>query len=397
MLITFTMVVMILAALAEVSFAAPGTWSPTGPLNFGRYNHTATLLPNGKVLVVGGYYSGYHADVELYDPALIGFNVTYSLNTARCNHTATLLPNGKVLVVGGEGEDGSILASAELYDPASGWSATASMGTVRRSHSATLLLNGKVLVAGGYEGFTSSLASAELYDPVTGTWSSTGSMNTKRLAHPATLLLSGKVLVAGGFNFPTGILNAPELYDPVSGNWSSANLMCNKREDHTATRLLNGKVLVAGGLYTEEDAELYEPEPPPKVQLPPLLAFYPMEGNAQDLSGHGHHGTVTGSPLVWFGWEGSAYFFNGTTDYITVPLDINPEKYPKLTMGCWAKTTSLWPLQQLLTHDDGDFDRSIGIDLRGNGVGWSAFCGSAGLVLGAASAFLDDWTFVAVV
>lgn len=122
-----------------------------------------------------------------------------------------------------------------------------------------------------------------------------------------------------------------------------------------------------------------------------------MEGNAQDLSGHKHHGTLTGSPLVWFGWEGLAYSFNGTTDYITVPLDINPDKYPKLTMGCWAKTTSLWPLQQLLTHDNGDFDRSIGIDLRGNGVGWSAFCGPTGQVLGAASAFLDDWTFVAVV
>ena len=107
------------------------------------------------------------------------WSATGSLGTARDDHTATLLPNGKVLVAGGENGSGA-LASAELYDPATGtWSATGSLATARDYHTATLLPNGKVLVAGGFNG-SGDLASAELYDPATGTWSATGSLATAR-------------------------------------------------------------------------------------------------------------------------------------------------------------------------------------------------------------------------
>ena len=100
-----------------------------------------------------------------------GFETTGSLETARGSHTATLLPNGKVLVVGGTGPGNVSLGSAELYDPASGtWTATGSLAMARRFHTATLLPDGKVLVAGGFGVGYTSLASAELYDPASGTW-----------------------------------------------------------------------------------------------------------------------------------------------------------------------------------------------------------------------------------
>ena len=101
--------------------------------------------------------------------APVNFVITGSLAMARFEHTETLLPNGKVLVAAGN-DDTVDLASAELYDPASGtWTATGSLATARSGHTATLLPNGKVLVAGGFDR-TVDLASAELYDPASGTW-----------------------------------------------------------------------------------------------------------------------------------------------------------------------------------------------------------------------------------
>jgi hypothetical protein len=134
------------------------------------------------------------------------------MTTARYYHSATLLPDGKVLVAAGSGVGGS-LASAELYDPATGnWTVTSSMSTIRQIHTATLLPDGKVLVAAG-SGVGGSLASAELYDPATGNWTAASSMGIARYLHSATLLPNGKILVAGGFGssfFPVG---SAELYE----------------------------------------------------------------------------------------------------------------------------------------------------------------------------------------
>jgi hypothetical protein len=262
--------------VAELYDPVAGMWSPTGSLTNARADSTATLLQNGKVLVAGGLIRTFTApggtgptdSVELYDPATGTWSSTGNLAAARAYHTATLLPNGMVLVAGGSGATPLPLASAELYDPVAGtWSSTGNLSSPRYAPTATLLPNGKVLVAGGVVVFgppEESTASAELYDPVAGTWSSTGNLATARSGHTATLLPNGMVLVAGGLSGDGATpLASAELYDSVAGMWSSTSNMSTARASFTATLLPKGTVLAIGGFTGSESAsasaELYDP------------------------------------------------------------------------------------------------------------------------------------------
>jgi len=244
-----------------------GGWSFTGSLNIGRYNHTATLLSDGKVLVAGGNgFSGGHNRIldsaELYDPVTEKWNATGRLNVPRTGHTATLLKHGRVLITGGfDGRDlDSTLNSAELYDPVTGtWSITGSLNAPRIYHTATLLNNGKVLVAAGIEitGFEEyiMLDTAELYDPDTGTWSFTGNPNIAAYYSSATLLQNGKVLLLEP--------NSAGLYDSDTRMWSSVGIPFGSIGfRHTATLLPDGKVLIVGGDFEGplKSAQLYDPD-----------------------------------------------------------------------------------------------------------------------------------------
>lgn len=247
-----------------------GAWAGTGSLNTGRRLHTATLLPSGKVLVTGGSSGGpLYSSAELFDPTgnsgAGSWTTTANMSVSRDRHTATLLPNGKVLVVGGGNGSGQ-RSSAELFDPAGNsgagsWTTTGSMAYAREFHTATLLPNGKVLVAGGFDG-DDSITSAELFDPAgnsgAGSWTTTGSLNVACKNHTATLLPNGKVLVAGGRNYTDDNLESVQLYDPANGTWINMSPMNVERSWHTATLLPNGKVLVASGDGGESSAELYD-------------------------------------------------------------------------------------------------------------------------------------------
>lgn len=237
-------------------------WTTTGSLGSGRGGHTATLLPNGKILVAGGFNNNTVLNTaELYDPATRLWSPTGNLDGGRAFHTATLLPDGRVLIVGGETTlGGPGINWTEVYNPATGqFSSTNNrLATGRYLHSATLLSNGKVLVSGG-SGASGYLKSSEIYDPTTFLWTSANDMVTARGGHTATLLINGKVLAAGGFN--ARYLGSAELFDPATGNWIATGNFSPARNGHTATRLINGRVLVSGG-YNNGDLKsslIYDP------------------------------------------------------------------------------------------------------------------------------------------
>ena len=220
-----------------------GVWCLTGSLNQGRNHHTATLLSDGRVLVVGGNEpSGPLSSCELYDSRTGTWSLAGSLNQARSHHTATLLPDGRVLIVGGGGEP-NFLSSCEVYDPkTNSWHLTGSLNYGRLDHTATLLSNGELLVAGSVPG---NLTSCELFNPETETWSVTGNLNQGRINHTTTLLPDGRVLASGGRN--PSVLNSCELYDPDNGTWRITESLNQERSHHTATLLTDGRVLVTGG------------------------------------------------------------------------------------------------------------------------------------------------------
>jgi len=231
-----------------------GLWTAAGDLSIGRFQPASALLPNGKVLVTGGYNNqccagptGTYATAELFDPSTNTWSPLTSMSETKAIHTATLLPNGKVLVAGGAQRDPvAHRDSVQIFDPATNtWSPAANMNNARSGHTATLLGSGKVLVTGGFtgSGFTPQ-NTAEIYDPGTNTWTPAAPMSAARSRHNGVLLPTGELLVTGGL----GPLSSTEVYNPATDTWTTVNPMNHPRYLGAATGLPGGRVLALGGL-----------------------------------------------------------------------------------------------------------------------------------------------------
>jgi len=310
---------------AEIYDPASNTWTGAGALGTERYQYTATLLPSGKILAVGGFAtSGFAGGAELYDPSTNAWSAASSPSVARANHTATLLPSGKVLVAGGQDASDSV-TSVELYDPATNaWSAAAALHTARAAHSATLLGNGKVLIVGGYNSAV-DLASAEIYDPVANTWTSIPSLATARYFHTASALPNGKVLIAGGANGTDGALATTQLYDPATNNWSTTASLPAPRYQHAATLLPNGTLLIAGGANTGgvlSGAELYDPGADTWTATASLNA-----GRFNHTSTVLPNGTVFVAGGQGSGWPAAAEVYDLAVNSWTPAASLNTARY----------------------------------------------------------------------
>jgi N-acetylneuraminic acid mutarotase len=245
---------------AERYYAENGTWVAAGRLNVPRTQGTLTLLSDGRVLAVGGGIEGspgWHstASAEIFDPTTAAWSLVAPMSVARAFHTATLLPNGEVLVAGGAttytGTHGTVTAVAEIYNPRSNtWRSAGRMSVARYADAAALLPDGRVLVAGGWS-FTSdtdpSLASAEIYDPAANSWTATGSLKDARGSPTMATLPDGRVLAIAGVDPAYHVLASTEIFDSKLGTWQTTGKLPVAMERPAMGVLPDGRVLVAGG------------------------------------------------------------------------------------------------------------------------------------------------------
>jgi len=249
---TRTGVLLLFALALGVCTLRPTLADPAGTLITPRWDHTATLLLDGRVLVAGGYVQVSECcfnptdTCEIYDPATNSWSATGNLNTARVGHFAVLLADGRVLVTSGNTLGGFSAQTTEIYDPATGtWSLTQEV-PILPGGNLVLLADGRVLSPGGYG---REAAKSELYDPRAAKWGATGDLNVGRSGFQATRLNDGTVLAVGGTSptFP-GYIRQCELYDPVSRTWSLTGTLNQSHGGHAQVLLPDGRVLIAGGI-----------------------------------------------------------------------------------------------------------------------------------------------------
>ncbi len=233
-----------------------------------RAAHTATLLNDGRVLILGGFRGREEVvpDNEIFDPATGRFLEAARMRWPRIGHTATLLRDGRVLVIGGW-NSGRRVAEAEVYDPATqAFVIAGHKFGPRADHTATLLADGRVLIAGGFSARNAPQPVAEIFDPKTLTFSKAASLTIARSGHTATRLGDGTVLLIGGTTRDDQVLASAEVYEPSTGRFVESGALSVRRRKHAATKMIDGKVLVIGGTDERDwdnpyaTTEIYDPQ-----------------------------------------------------------------------------------------------------------------------------------------
>lgn len=223
-------------ATLEVFDPASGTFHAAVDLMYPRFDLNAMLLKNGKVLIAQGYDAAHNlvGPAEIFDPVLAIVQRGGSMMTPRCFGSETQLPSGQILIVGGvrcDEPEREAINAAEIYDLAGQFGRVGAMSIARVCHSATVMKNGKVLIAGGASALASGIAlnSAEIYDPAKATFSPTGSMTKARACPTAIARDDGTVVVKGGHSqsapdAPPTDLTDSEIYDSTTGKFTAASL-----------------------------------------------------------------------------------------------------------------------------------------------------------------------------
>ena len=259
-----------LLSSAEIYDPATGKWTTVAPMSVARLGHTLTLLANGNVLATGGTAADtasgsgggqtirpdataevYNVNTNKWTPTAAG------MSTPRFEHTATLLDDGKVLITGGQGPpisgSSQALKTTEIYDPAvDSFRKSNDMADARFNHTAVKLPDRSVMVIGGAGGTNgdTSLATAELFDPTTSGWTSAGALNGSRTGQVAVAFPDGRVLVAGGESVTRGnrrSLASAEIFSLEKREWRSAGNMNCPRSEASTVLLGDGSVLVVAG------------------------------------------------------------------------------------------------------------------------------------------------------
>src|SRR5437868_2524444 len=233
---------------ASVPTIPSNTWQQGAALSSARSGATATLMADGRILIVGGKDSNGNAleTAEVINPDGTITPVP-SMLTLRYGHSAILLNDGNVLVAGGHTSGGGVVNTAELFDPAANtwrW-ASNTMTDARADFTLSQLLDGTVLVAGGENG-SGPLSGVETFDLLTKTFQYAGYLNKARRAHAASVLKDGRVLITGGSAVAQDgsivALTSTEIYDPTSTSLSAGPVLNAARYAHSSTTLIDGTV-----------------------------------------------------------------------------------------------------------------------------------------------------------